>query len=224
MKLLAIDTSSDACSVALGLGDAISERHEIAPRRHGELVLRFVDELMAEAGLDAAELDGVVLGRGPGSFTGVRIAAGVLQGIAFAAELPVACISSLAALALGADAGHVFCAQDARMDEVYAGAFERLDGRMRPIGSEQLCAPEAVQVPADFCGLGVGSGFERYGEVLQWHLGDALKKVDAGHRYPRARDALKLGRPVLEAGGGVEAVQALPVYLRDEVTHRGGGQ
>jgi len=223
--LLAIETSTDACSVALGVGEVMSERHEIAPRRHGALVLCFVDELMAEAGLDAGQLDAVVLGRGPGSFTGVRIAAGVVQGIAFAAELPVACVSSLATLAQGTDADLVVCAQDARMGEVYAGAFERQDGLMHAITPEQVCGPADIPVPAGGGRyVGVGSGFERHGDALRRHLGGALKDIDTGHCHPRARDALKLGQAVLEAGGGVEAAQALPVYLRDEVTHRGGGQ
>jgi tRNA threonylcarbamoyladenosine biosynthesis protein TsaB len=228
MKLLAIDTSTDACSialsVALGVDGDIRERHEIAPRRHGALVLPLVDELMAEAGLEVAQLDAVVLGRGPGSFTGLRIGAGVVQGIAFAAELPVACVSSLAILAQGVDANHVICVQDARMGEVYVGVFERVDGLASAVAPEQVCAPEAVSVPADFRGLGAGSGFEGYGKTLRARRGDSLVETDSGHRYPRARDALNLGRVVLEAGGGVEAAQALPVYLRDEVAHRGGGQ
>jgi len=224
MKLLAIDSSTDALSVAVGVDAGIRERHEIAPRQHGKLVLPLVDELMAEAGLEVAQLDAVVLGRGPGSFTGLRIAAGVVQGIAFAADLPVACVSSLAILAQGIDADHVICAQDARMGEVYAGAFERVDGLVSPVAPEQVCPAEAVLVPVAFRGLGVGSGFEGYGERLRARLGDSLKRTDSGHRYPRARDALELGRVLLEAGGGVEAAQALPVYLRDEVAHRGGGQ
>ncbi|MDM8563559.1 tRNA (adenosine(37)-N6)-threonylcarbamoyltransferase complex dimerization subunit type 1 TsaB, partial [Candidatus Marithioploca araucensis] len=127
MKLLAFDASSPACSCALYLDGEITERYEIAPRQHAALILPMADELLTEAGLKPIELEGIAFGRGPGSFTGLRIASGVAQGIAFAADIPVAPISSLATLAQAAyienGAQKVLAAIDARMSEVYWGMY-----------------------------------------------------------------------------------------------------
>ena len=124
-KLLAIDTSTEACSAALGIGGDVRERYEFAPRQHAELILPMVDALLAEGQIKLKDLDGLAFGRGPGAFTGVRIATGVIQGLAFGAGLPVVPVSSLAALAQGAAPGHssIMSAFDARMGEVYWGAF-----------------------------------------------------------------------------------------------------
>lgn len=144
MKLLALDTSSVACSAALQLGETIVERHEERPREHTRILLPMVRELLAEGGISLGELDGIVLGNGPGSFIGMRIAAAVAQGLAFGAGLKVLPVSSLAAVAAEVfatgDAGEVLVAQDARMGEVYLGAFGRGDGCAAGGGRLRLAA------------------------------------------------------------------------------------
>lgn len=218
MRLLAVETSTDACSVAVRVGADTVERFEVAPRRHGDLLLGFVDELMSDAGLKPEDLDGIALGRGPGSFTGLRLGAGVVQGIAFAAELQVACVSSLAALARSVDAPRVFCAQDARMGEVYVGGFQHQGDGVAVVVPERVSAPQLLDALPGGRWLGVGSGFTSYAAELGASLGAGLERQDPEHRYPRARDVLRLGEAMLEAGEGVEASRALPVYLRDQVT------
>lgn len=224
MKLLAIDTAADACSAALLWGDEVRLRYQVQPRGHTELVLGMLDELLAEAGIRPAELDAIAFGRGPGSFTGVRIAAGVAQGAAFGADLPVAPVSSLAALAQRAWREHgmerVAVAFDARMDEVYWGCF-RLDsaGLMGPAGPEQVAAPERVARPdgGDWCGA--GSGWGLYREAL----GRRLEQVP-GTVVPdllcSAEDVARLGAAICRRGQAVSPEQALPVYLRNQVAKK----
>ncbi|HDP89812.1 MAG TPA: tRNA (adenosine(37)-N6)-threonylcarbamoyltransferase complex dimerization subunit type 1 TsaB, partial [Thioalkalivibrio sp.] len=152
MKILAIDTATDACSAALFLDGEVTSRFELAPRRHTELILPMVGSLLEEAGLAVTDLDAVAFGRGPGAFTGLRIAAGVAQGLALGADLPVIPVSTLATMAqqvmdeAGAEA--VAAALDARMGEVYWGCYRRdAEGVAEPVGPETVCAPQAVPVP-----------------------------------------------------------------------------
>jgi tRNA threonylcarbamoyladenosine biosynthesis protein TsaB len=221
VKLLALDTSTEACSAALVVGGEVCERYRLAPREHTRLILPMIDELLSEAGLHVSALDGVAFGRGPGAFTGLRIAAGVVQGIAFGAELPVAPVSSLAALAQGvyreAGATRVLAAIDARIQEVYWGAYlfdER--GVARLMGDEVVCAPHRVPLPEGRGWQGVGSGWGAYLSELRQHMAGGVSAWEA-QRYPRARDVALLGLAALERGEGVSAEQALPVYLRNEV-------
>lgn len=220
MKLLAIETSSDACSAALYLNDALHERFELAARRHSQLILPMVEQLLAEAGVKLAELDALAFGRGPGSFTGVRIAASVIQGIAFGAELPVVPVSTLAALAQSAHeahgATHVAVASDARMNEVYWGAY-LADGQglMRLLGDERACAAEQAPLLPEHGWLGVGTGWQCYSAALRSRFPDVV--VDAAERYPHARDIARLARADYERGLAVSAEFALPVYLRNEI-------
>ena len=226
MKLLAIDTSTEACSASLLIGDEILERYRFAPREHTQLILPMVDELLSEAGLKVGNLDGLAFGRGPGAFTGLRIAASVIQGIAFAADLPVAPISSLAALAQGAarEAGvsRVLAAIDARIQEVYWGAY-KLDseGFMQINGDEAICSPEQVPLPVGKDWHGVGTGWEAYLPQLRQRLTGSLSAWD-GKRYPHARDVALLGAAAHVRGETVNAELALPVYLRNQVTHVSG--
>ncbi len=216
--LLAVDTSSDACSVALGFGDQLFERHEVAPRAHTRLVLPMVQALLGEAGMGLADIDAFVMGRGPGAFTGVRIAVGVVQGLAFSVARPVVPVSSLAIVAQGvleADASHVAVAFDARMGEVYWGTYVRgADGVAMPKGDEAVLAPEVVTLPEAGPWVGAGSGFAAYPEALTQRLGLEQTLPD---RMPRAVHALALGRRAWRHGEAVEAAQAQPVYLRDRV-------
>ncbi len=219
MKLLAIETSTIACSAALLIGDRISERFELAPQRHADLLLPMIGELLAESGLTPAQLDGLAFGRGPGAFTGVRIAAGVAQGIACAADIPVAPVSTLAALAQGAiDASpRVLAVMDARMSEIYWGAFTANPaGIMQPCGKERICAPDEAPLPDGPGWFGAGDGWGACGEPLRRRLGAALAGSDAT-RYPRARDVALLGREIARRGAMLSAEQAIPVYLRERV-------
>lgn len=218
MKLLAIDTATDACSAALSIDGDIRERFEIAPRAHTELILPMIDELLAEAGIAVSQLDAMAFGRGPGAFTGVRIAVGVTQGIAFGADLPVVPVSTLAAVAQGIEADKVLVALDARMDEVYWGAYRRNGaGLMELVGEECVSAPDSVLLPAGKNWFGAGSGWSAYADTLMARCAEQIvAKEDAC--FPRARDVAVLGSAGFEAGQTVAAEHALPVYLRDKVT------
>ena len=227
MNILALDTAGTGCSVALLAGTRIIERYEAAPRRHAASLLPMAEACLAEAGLALRELDAVAFGRGPGSFTGLRIATSVAQGIAFGAGLPVVPVSNLAAGAAAALRAHgwrqVLVAFDARMDEVYAGAFAAgADGLPRPLGPESLATPDALALPAtgpsDGGGAwhGAGSAFEAW-PALAARLG--LAAVDGG-LAPLARDLLGLAAADLGRGAAVAAEDALPVYLREQVAWR----
>jgi len=221
MKLLAIDTSTEACSAALLIGAETHEHFKLAPREHAKLILPMVDALLAEAGLSLSHLDAVAFGRGPGSFTGLRIAAGVAQGLAFGADLPVLPISTLAALAQGActdiGATQVLAALDARMSEVYWGVYQISGaGVMELHGDEQVCAPGEVVLPDEGEWRGVGSGWDEYSTALRERCG-ALVHTVMPERLPRARDIAPLACVAFQRGLSVSAERAMPVYLRNQV-------
>lgn len=228
MRLLAIETSGAACSAALARDGDIAQRIELAPRRHAELLLPMIDGLLTDAGLALADLDAIAYGRGPGSFTGVRIAAAVAQGLAFGAGLPVIAVSTLAALAQGARRRHgderVLAVLDARMGELYWGLFAAdAAGLMRPVGAEQVSPPAAIRLPPGTRWRAVGSGWGAHGEALQDRLGDGrLAGGVWGDASDAAAEPAALDLAVLAADawrrGEVQAAQdALPVYLRDRV-------
>ena len=220
MKLLAVDTATEACSAALLIDGNIRQRYRIAPREHSHLILPMIDELMAEAALTPAQLDCLAFGRGPGAFMGIRIAAGVVQGIGFAHDLPVVPVSTLRALALNAmqqsGATQVLSAIDARMQEVYWAAWRRQDDTLSEILPESVCKPEAVALPADGKWLGAGSGWHSYAGVLQQRLGPLLER-SLGECLPSAQAIAQLARPEFEQGKAVAADAAVPVYIRDNV-------
>jgi tRNA threonylcarbamoyladenosine biosynthesis protein TsaB len=220
MKLLALDTSTEACSVAVLVDGEIQERFELVQQRHSERILPLIDALLADAGLALPQLDALAFGRGPGSFTALRIGAGVVQGLAFGADLPVIPVSSLAALAQGHEASRVIAALDARMEQVYYGAYER-DGHglVRLVGVEAVAHPESVDVSAVGGWEGVGSGWDRHHARLRAALGDRLHAWYP-QQYPRARAVALLGARSFERGERVPASEAVPVYVRDEVAHK----
>ncbi|MBD3671159.1 MAG: tRNA (adenosine(37)-N6)-threonylcarbamoyltransferase complex dimerization subunit type 1 TsaB [Gammaproteobacteria bacterium] len=224
MKILALESSTEACSVALMDDDAIISRHEVAPRRHAELILPFMDELLAEAELSLSQIDALAFGRGPGAFTGIRIATGVIQGIAFAVDLPVVAVSTLAAVAQGSAREQgitkAIVANDARMDEVYWGAYT-LDpaGRMQALAEECVVRPEEVPTLEGEGWYGTGSGWSIYGNVLTERYGQQLNATES-ERLPHAQDVAWLARGLAEQGQAVTAEQALPVYLRDKVAEK----
>ncbi len=220
LNLLALDTATEACSAALSLNGVVTELYEIAPRRHAELILGMVDTLLANAGLRLGDLAAIAFGCGPGAFTGLRVAAGVTQGLAFGANLPVVPISTLATLAQGAvmTHSHIISAIDARMREIYWGMYQAgPDGLVLPVVPDALSPPGQIDLPPAGRWYGVGTGWQTYGDILSERLGDYLAGY-AGERYPRAADMIPLALRDLEQGKGVPADRALPVYLRDKVT------
>lgn len=224
MKLLAIETATEACSAALWLDGTVIERYRLAPREHNRLILPMLDEVLAEAGLALAQMDALAFGRGPGSFTGVRIAAGVVQGIAYAADLPVVPVSTLAALAQEAldetGAELAYPCIDARMAEVYWAVYRRGgEGLAELLGAESVLPASAVPLPEDGPGVGTGSGWATYGAVLAERSGGRAEAVLEG-RFPRASLVARLGADGFRRGLAVPAEQALPVYLRDNVAKK----
>ncbi|MCG5536095.1 tRNA (adenosine(37)-N6)-threonylcarbamoyltransferase complex dimerization subunit type 1 TsaB [Ectothiorhodospira mobilis] len=219
-KILALETATEGCSAALWVDGTVTQRFEVMPRAHARLILPMMDALLAEAGLTLKDLDALAFGRGPGAFTGVRVAVGVVQGAAFAADRPVVPVSTLAALAqqaVDAGASRVLAALDARMGEVYWGAFEAREGLARAVAEECVCPPEAVPVPAVPGWTAVGRGWTAYGEALLRRLEgrvDALPQADC---IPRAAEVARLAVGQWAQGRVVSAESALPVYLRDRV-------
>jgi tRNA threonylcarbamoyladenosine biosynthesis protein TsaB len=231
MRLLALDTASELCSAALWLEDRLLWRETLAPRAQAALILPMIDALLAEAGTRLADLDAIAFGRGPGAFTGVRLAAGIAQGLGFATGRPLIGISDLMATAAQAleltpDTQRVLVCQDARMEEVYWGCFERRgqpDGAqlIDLVGVETVAPPADVRLPATWQSepgapwVAAGSGFAAYPPLMA--------RLSAGRTavfpqmQPRAREVARLaaGMGLAQA---VPADQALPVYLRDRVT------
>ena len=218
MKLLAFELATEACSVALWIHGEVRERFEIAPRRHAELSLPWAEELLAEAGLARSQIDAIALGRGPGAFTGVRLAIAIAQGIALALDRPLIPVSTLQVLALRAPAAatHVLSSIDARMGEVYAARHVRVDGQWQLQGEEVVCAPEAVELPDGTRWFGVGTGFGAADGVLATRLADQLEGVDA-QALPRASDLLALAVPMFERGEAMAPELVEPAYLRNNV-------
>ncbi|MCL9773198.1 tRNA (adenosine(37)-N6)-threonylcarbamoyltransferase complex dimerization subunit type 1 TsaB [Vibrio methylphosphonaticus] len=222
-KILAIDTATENCSVALLVGDKTYARSELAPRDHTKKVLPMVDELLNEAGLTLQDLDALAFARGPGSFTGVRICIGVAQGLGFGADLPMIGISTLKAMAQGAyrknETTNVATAIDARMSEVYWGRFERLEnGDWTEVEAEQVVAPDTVVANTPQDGktwATAGTGWEAYTDSLS---ALAIDTQPSGVLYPEAEDIAFLAQYELAKGNVVAAEEASPVYLRDNVT------
>ena len=216
MKLLALDTATEACSVALHIDGAETEIFALTPRRHSKDLLPMIERILAEAGLQLNQLDALAFGCGPGAFTGLRVATAMVQGLAFAVDLPVVPVSTLAALAQQGlrtqQANHVLSAIDARMGEVYWGAFAVEQGLMRLLGKEQVAQPSAVIVPSiEVPWFGIGTGW-RMRDELNATVSDCV--IDS---YPHAQDIVKLAAADFALGKAVAAELAMPVYLRDKV-------
>lgn len=233
MKILALETSGTGCSAALLIDSHLEQRQREAPRQHADLILGMLDALLREAELSLPELDAIAYGRGPGSFTGVRIAAAVAQGIAYGAGRPVIAVSTLAATARAAfnrtGCRRIACAFDARMDEVYWGCFE-IDAQERPIavGDELVIEPASTAVLQGLGWCGAGSGWAVYPELQQRHrsalasAGDGDGDGDAGRVNLIAEIGAAAGDIAWLAGSMADAAKpadrALPVYLRHQVT------
>ncbi|MGF1724142.1 tRNA (adenosine(37)-N6)-threonylcarbamoyltransferase complex dimerization subunit type 1 TsaB [Photobacterium nomapromontoriensis] len=222
-KILAVDTATENCSVALLMGDDVISRCEFAPREHTTKILPMVDAVLADGGICLNQLDALAFGRGPGSFTGVRIGVGIAQGLAFGADLPMLGISTLAAMAQGTyrqhQAEYVLTAIDARMDEVYWGQYIRqTDGDWLVHDREIVIKPavlaEQVQISQGQW-YTAGTGWGSYADAL------AKLPVELIHGsvlYPDSADMVHLAKYALARGEAVAAEDATPIYLRDTVT------
>ena len=221
INILAIDTSGEACSAALLSQDAVIEQFQLAPRQHNALILPMLEQLLAEAGLTLKQLNAIAFGCGPGSFTGLRIAAGIVQGIAFAADLPVIAISTLQALAQGAFREHgitqAMPAIDARINEIYWAAYELdADQLMQAKSSEIVCAPSEIALINTGKWQGIGSGWDAYHTILQQELGENLQAW-IPQCYIKSQDIIKLAKAAYQKGQYKPAQEAIPIYLRDQV-------
>jgi len=220
-RLLAIETATHACSAALAIDGVIEERYALAPRQHAVLILPMIESLLLEADISVAQLDAIAFGRGPGAFTGLRIAASLVQGIAFAADRPVIPVSTLAALALGGmrESGlpRALAALDARKQEVYWGVYEQdSDGLPQLLGRERVCAPEGLSNPGAGAWCGVGSGWDSYAQALMASTGECVVRL-LPDLEPRAADVARIALPACSSRDWVSPEQAQPVYLRDDV-------
>lgn len=216
MNIIAFDTSTEYCSLALWQNGIISSKDILAGQRHSELLLPMLQTMLAESGFSLKQMDGIAFGAGPGSFTGLRIACGVAQGLAFVHDLPVVGIITLEALAQQTDAPRAMAALDARMGEIYFAAYEKTETGWAPLHAPLLCRPEAVPDVSGNNWIGCGSGFDVYQETLTDRYTGKLQRIIPGC-YPHAREMAQLAAVKLTAGEGKTPENALPVYLRNKV-------
>lgn len=219
MKILAIDTATEACSVALLTDETCQELFEIIPRQHTDRVLPMVDELLQHSGLSLAQLDAIAFNCGPGSFTGVRVGTSVAQGLAFSSDLPVIPVSSLAALAQLAyreeKQEKVLSTIDARMNEIYWGCYQLEAGIMRLIDEEQVTpVAKVIKEGSWHC---LGSGIDTYQTELQQSNQVSIKSITLAC-FPHAQDIAVIAADLYQKNKMVNAENAIPSYIRDEVT------
>jgi len=224
--ILALDTSSEACSAAVIKDGKITSVYALVPRDHTRKIIPMIQQVLEESETETHQLDAIAFGRGPGSFTGLRIAAGVTQGLAYGLDIEVIPVSTLEAMALevsgsslpssSGKCSHVVTAIDARMDEVYWGAFEVKDGQVSALQAEQVCKPETVNLPESqtFSGVGTGWGFlSRMSDAVQ----NSVTVTDAT-LLAKAEYIARIAESKYSENDLVPADQAIPVYLRDTVT------
>lgn len=220
MKLLALDTVTEYCSVALLDGDDLIIREQVAGQKHTELVLPMIKDVLSETQTSLSQIDAIVVDRGPGSFTGLRIGTGIAQGLALGGDLPVIKVSSLNALAQCAlrvfSARQVLTCIDARQREIYWAPFHLVNGLMTNIDREYLTPPDELKIKQAGEYFGVGTGFASYKNEL---LGNSQVVYSGfnGQTYPLAQDLLPFAKMAWRQGDYVDATAVLPVYLRDKV-------
>ena len=220
-KILAIDASSEACSAALLIDNEIYERSEVVPRKHTELILPMVDEVLSEGGLTLNQVDAIAFNRGPGSFTGVRVSTSVTQGLAFALDLPVIPVSGLATVAQGSwrntQQENLLVILDARMNEVYWACYQYQQGEMKLLGEEHVSPVSDISKPSEGEWIAVGSGVSVYNKDIQVLVADSTINLSTDLGNPQARDVAELAKNELAAGNMVSAMDAQPIYIRDKV-------
>jgi len=216
MRVLALETSTEYCSVALWQDGAVVSRCELAGQKHSEILMAMLDGLLREAGCSVPDMDGIAFGRGPGSFTGVRIACGAAQGLAFGANLPVADICTLQALAQASGKPRVIATLDARMGEIYHAAYAKHGDAWETVSEPRLCKPEHAPLLSGDDWFGAGSGFAAHGTALSERYAGQLQGTD-GAAVPQAAAIAVLGAAQFAQGCGKDAAAALPLYLRDKV-------
>lgn len=218
--ILAIETSSEACSAALANNGEIHQLYEIVRQGHSARILPMIEELMHSSGYEMSALDAIAFGNGPGSFTGVRIGASVTQGLALALDCPVISVSSLAALAQAMDAPKVLATQDARMGEIYWGCYERsAKGLVALSGEEHVSSPSDIHFPMAGSWVGAGSGVSVFGEILSQKFGKELTEIRP-NMLPAAREVAILAESYWQAGKAVSAESAIPSYVRNNVAKK----
>lgn len=216
MKILAFDTSTEYCSVALYLDGYILKKETHAGFRHSELLMPIIQETLQEAKLALSDIDGLAFGAGPGSFTGLRIACGVAQGLAFAANLPVIGVSTLKAIAQQNAHNHIIAAIDARMGEIYHAAYIRQNNDWHPVNEPMLCHPQHAPALSGSEWIGCGSGFDLYNRELSERYADNLIKINYGCR-PHAQEIAQLAATRSINEFHTDPAQAAPVYIRNKV-------
>jgi tRNA threonylcarbamoyladenosine biosynthesis protein TsaB len=219
MNILGIETATDWLSVAVSAAGAVHERSRPAGHRHAELILGEIDALLIRAGIGVAGLHAIAFGAGPGSFTGLRIACGVAQGLAAARRLPLLGVGTLAALAAGAGAPRVVACLDARMGEVYHAAYEQRQDGLHEVIPPGLHRPGEVPLPRSEGWIGCGTGFGAHGSALAARYGGRLAAIRPDV-FPSAAAVVRLAAPRFAAGEGDDPAAAAPVYLRDRVALR----
>jgi len=219
MRFAALETSSDWCSVALWIDGEIAALERRAGNRHSELALPMLEELFKKTNINAGHLDAIAFGAGPGSFTGLRIACGVAQGLAFGAGLPVVPVGTLLALAEAAGAPRVVTCLDARMGEIYHAAYQRNGAGWSETVAPNVCKADAAPTLEGVDWVGCGGGFAVFGDALAARYHGQLARVQS-RIFPHAREVAQLALPVLAAGHGLPAEQAVPLYVRDKVASK----
>jgi tRNA threonylcarbamoyladenosine biosynthesis protein TsaB len=212
MRFAALETSTEWCSVALWADGEIAGLERRAANRHSELALPMLEKLFNTFNIKASELDAVAFGAGPGSFTGLRIACGLAQGLALARGLPVLGVSTLKAIAEECGGARVVACVDARMREVYYAALEKSDAGWREVVPAQCVAPAAAPPPPGQGWVGAGSGFAAFPEFLENSVITVIPEI-----HPSAMSVARLAAPRFAAGEGVDAAEAAPLYVRDKV-------
>ncbi len=216
MKILALDTSTENCSVALWLEGQVFTRQELAGQRHSELILPMLQQLLAEAGLSLNKLHGIAYGCGPGSFTGLRIGCGVVQGLALAAALPVVGVSTLMALAQASGSQRAIACLDARMGEIYHAEYQKDNQAWQILSEPGLYLPQQAPEVQGNDWVAIGSGFGAYGEILQQRYQGQLTGMITDV-FPQAEHIARLAIPLFEQGLSSDAAHAVPLYIRDKV-------
>ena len=216
LKLLALDTSTEYCSAALWLDGDVRFDGCHAGQRHSQLILPMIDALLQRSGVKLDDLDALAYGEGPGSFTGLRIACGIVQGLAMAIDRPVVGVGTLAAIAQASNASHAVCCLDARMHEVYAAAYRRDAQAWQTVFEPGLYSPDDLPPLPVAQWIGCGSGFAAYAQQLRSAYGDRVVRTEP-QLVPHAREIAALGAIAFARDGGKPAAEALPLYLRDKV-------